>query len=148
MHPLLLSLLIATSSAGLTTPEGAHIDAVEVTDRATAKPSKAQTPEGVLLEGLRLIADGDFDAWVARYCHKDKLCPTAQAIKSVKRYNLPAVQRIVPGCLAREKKGALEITRRDRQGDELKLFVQCSDKGMPRPFTLRKEGDAWMFRRI
>jgi len=109
---------------------------------------KAGTPEATLRDGLRLIADGKFDQWVARYCHKQKLCPTPQATKSLKRYNLVAAQRLVSHCLKGDKKDQLEITRRVEEGEDLKLFLACHAKGMPRPFTLRKDGDAWKFRRI
>ena len=109
---------------------------------------EAGTPEWIILDGLRLIADGKFDAWVKRYCHKDKLCRSKQATKSIKQYNLKAASRLVGYCLKGEKKDKLKITRRVEKGEELKLFLACNVNGMPRPFTLQKEAGEWKFRRI
>ena len=109
---------------------------------------KAGSPEHTLLEGLKLIADGHFEHWVTRHCHHGKLCTTPQAIKSLKHYNLRAAQKLVPQCLRGESRDALHVTRMSQEGLELKLFLACHPKGMPRPFTLEKEKGVWKFRRI
>ncbi|MGB0591461.1 MAG: hypothetical protein ACPGU1_17445 [Myxococcota bacterium] len=106
------------------------------------------TPEFVVLEGLKLIADGKFNRWVKRYCHKAKLCLTPMAVKSLKEFNLKAARKLVPHCLRGKARAKLHITRREEVGNELKLFLACHADGMPRPFTLEREGGAWKFRRI
>jgi hypothetical protein len=108
----------------------------------------AGTPEHVILEGLKLIADGKFNRWVKRYCHRGKLCLTSQAIKSLKEFNLKAARKLVPHCLRGDARDKLRITRREEKGRELKLFLACRADGMPRPFTLEREGEVWKFRRI
>ncbi|MDP6946288.1 MAG: hypothetical protein QF464_19220 [Myxococcota bacterium] len=150
MRSILLTVLAASAALTITLTPPAEANSAPPTARGhkglvTPAPD---TPEGVLLAGLRLIADGQFDQWITRYCHMAKLCPTPQAQKSLKRYNLTAAQRVVGGCLKGDKKDQLRITRRVAEGAESKFFLHCSDKGMPRPFTLMKEGDAWKFRRI
>jgi hypothetical protein len=109
---------------------------------------KAGTPEHILLEGLRLIADGKFNRWITRYCHKSKLCLTPIAIKSLKEFNLKAARKVVPHCLRGEARDKLLITRREEVGSKLKLFLKCHADGLPRPFTLEREDGVWKFRRI
>lgn len=113
------------------------------------KAPKAGTAHHALLDGLSLLKDGKFDAWIDRYCHPDKLCFSAGSKKSLLRYNLPAIKRLAPQCI---KDGdSLEITRTDgdpAKDEAVKIFVLCNPKGMPRPFRLRKKGARWMFERI
>lgn len=117
---------------------------------ASAKPvaPEAGTVYETLYNGLKAVADGKFDVFVDKFCSKDKLCPTDQAIASLKRYNLPAAQRQAPKCL----KGAnLEVTKVDgdpASDDNVKIFIQCDERGMPRPYQLVKEGGKWMFKNI
>ena len=150
MRSILLTALAAFAALTITLAPPAEADVAAPTahgKKGLVTPAP-DTPESVLLAGLRLIADGQFDQWITRYCHMDKLCPTAQAKKSLKRYNLAAAQRVVGGCLKGDKKDQLRITKHVEEGAKLKFFLHCSDKAMPRPFTLMKEGDAWKFRRI
>ncbi len=143
MRSLLLALTVVLTAA-LVLPA----TAAENPSAAKTETPKAGSPEAVVLGGLQLIVDGKLDKWVKTYCHKDKLCPTPQATKSLKRYNLAAARRVVHHCLKGPKKDQLEVTRRVEEGKDLKIFLQCNPKGSPRPFTLRKDGDAWKFRRI
>ena len=109
---------------------------------------EAGSPEHVVLQGLKLIESGKFDRWVKRYCHAGKLCVTPMAIKSLKAFNLKAVQKLAPHCIRGKGKDQLHITRREQVGSELKLYIRCRADGMPRPFTLEREANAWKFRRI
>ncbi|MFT7582584.1 MAG: hypothetical protein ACI9MR_004266 [Myxococcota bacterium] len=122
---------------------------------ATQAQAKSVTPaigsaEATILQGLKLINAGKFDKWVSTQCSKEKLCHNTNAIKSVKKYNLPALKRIASQCI---KAGdTLDVTK--VQGDAktdatLKIFVQCNPKGMPRPFHLIKNSKgAWKFSKI
>ena len=115
--------------------------------------AKEVTPEkGTIYEslynGLKAVADGKFDVFVDEYCSKDKLCPTSQAIKSLKKYNLPAAQRQAPKCLRGTK---LEVKRLDGDPDKdemVKVFIQCDERSMPRPYQMVKEKGKWMFKNI
>lgn len=114
----------------------------------TTKPA-AGSPHEALLGGLKLIVDKKFDAFLDRYCHQEDLCYTDRARKSLLRYNLPALSRIGGQCI---KAGdTLKVTRTD--GDPakdatVKIFVECNPKGMPRPFTLKKEGGQWKWKKV
>ena len=117
---------------------------------AFAKPvaPDAGTVYATLYNGLKAVADGKFEVFIDKYCSKDKLCPTDQAISSLKKYNLPAAQRQAPKCL----KGAnLEVTKVDgdpASDDNVKIFIQCDERGMPRPYQMVKEKGTWMFKNI
>jgi len=150
MRPLLLTLFAALAALTIVlTPPAAAVDkpTKPAVDDGLTTP-EAGSPEWIILDGLRMIVDGKFDQWIKRYCHTGKLCRTPQATKSVKRYNLAAAHKLVGYCLKGEKKDKLKITRRVEQGEELKLFLECNVNGMPRPFTLQRDGGAWKFRRI
>lgn len=140
-------LLCATTSSAAT-PEP-----VSAPSAAEAKPveaPKAGTPHHAIIEALKLIRAGNFDGFIKKWCHKGKLCPTGQAISSLKRYNLPAMKRLASKCL---KAGdTLEVTRVNgdpAKDSEVKIFIVCDPRGMPRPFTLSNtEGGAWKHIRI
>lgn len=121
---------------------------LSATASAKTVAPEAGTVYETLYNGLKAVADGKFDVFVDKFCSKDKLCPTDQAIASLKRYNLPAAQRQAPKCL----KGAnLEVTKVDgdpASDDNVKIFIQCDERGMPRPYQLVKEGGKWMFKNI
>jgi len=116
----------------------------------TSALAKPVTPEpgtvyAALFDGLQLVAAGKFDAFIDGFCSKERLCTTEQAIRSVKQFNLPASQRLAPKCF----RGAdLDVTRVDGDlatDDRVKIFIQCDERGMPRPYEMVKEGGAWKF---
>jgi hypothetical protein len=113
----------------------------------------AGTVYATLVQGLKLIKQGKFDEWIDSYCHKANLCNSPGATQSVKRYNLPSLKKLLgynPSCL-RGNDDTIVITRED--GDpatdsQVKIFLECRTGGMPRPFTMKKEGDTWKFKQI
>ena len=115
----------------------------------TVTSPAAGTHLHALLEGLKLVRDGRFDDWVGTWCSTSELCFNPTSIASLKKYNLPAMQRVAPQCL----KGAgetLEVTRID--GDPagtlpIKVFLRCDPAGMPRPFELVNQS-GWKFKKI
>lgn len=108
---------------------------------------EAGSPEAALLAGLELIKAGKFDQWVDTLCHKEDLCYNDNSVASVKKYNLPAMQRLAPKCL--KDGGKLEVTKVDDKGDGYKvIFAVCDPKGMPRPFHLKLAGKDWKFKKI
>lgn len=127
--------------------------AVLVLGAGAAALAKPVTPEAgtvyeTLYKGLELVAEGKFDAFIKDFCSKEKLCSTDQAISSLKKYNLPAAQRQAPKCL---HDGKLEVTRVQGEidsDDEVKIFIQCDKRGMPRPYTMVKESGKWFFKNI
>lgn len=114
----------------------------------TIKAPAKDSPHYAIIEGLKLIKAGDFDDWIDTWCSEKELCFTDQAKDSLRRYNLPTLQRLAPDCL---KEGdSIIVTRTD--GDpakdaEVSIYIQCKAEGMPRPFHLIKE-DGWKFKRI
>lgn len=125
----------------------AAVAGAAVADETVKGPAK-DSPHYAIIEGLKLIKAGDFDEWVDTWCSKKELCFTDQSVASLKKYNLPTLQRLAPKCL---KEGdAILVTRTDgdpASDDALTIYIQCDPKGMPRPFHLLKE-DGWKFKRI
>jgi len=102
------------------------------------------TPESVLLEGLKLIRDNKWDEWMGKHCSKAKLCLNENSKKSLKTYNLPAIQRRSKNCVKAD--GTIKVTRTDEISDtEKKIFVQCEETAMPVPFRLGLENGKWNF---
>lgn len=128
------SLILALSSAFLF---GGVANA-----EAPAAPAEAKA---ALLEGLKLVRDNKWDDWF-KLCSPTKLCHNANSKSSLKTYNLPALQRRMGECIINDD---ITITRVDEVGqDDLKLFVDCGAKQMPKPFRLGKENGKWLFRSI
>ena len=149
-HASLLAVALGAAVAAtlaLSAPAGATRSTVEA--KLVTSPAES-SPEYVVVKTLELIKAGNFDGFIAKYCHKGKLCTTGQAKSSLKRYNLPSLQRLAPKCL--KAGGAIDVTR--VKGDpakdvEVKVFITCDPRGMPRPFTLRNDEDGkWKHSRI
>ena len=107
----------------------------------------ADTVERALLDGLKLIRDGKFDAWVSQWCSTKELCFTEKSVDSLKKYNLPTIQRLAARCI-RGAGDALVVTRTVVNESGTKLFVECDPEAQPRPFTLVKEGKGWRFKAL
>lgn len=110
---------------------------------------KKDSPELVLLAGIKMIEAGNFDGWIDAHCHTEDLCFNANSKQSLRKYNLPALKRLAGKC-HRTGGTALEITRKDAPATDgtVKIFVACDPRGMPRPFYLKKQGAAWKFKKI
>ncbi len=107
------------------------------------------TAHATIIAGLKEIRDNKWDDWFKNRCSKQKLCFNENSRKSLKTYNLPAMQRRSKNCL---KEGDSIIVTRV-QGDidkdtEVKIFIQCEDTAMPVPFNLIKEEGKWFFKSI
>ena len=128
------TLLIALSSTFI-------LGGVAFAEKADPPAPSATT---TLVEGLKLIRDNKFDDWIAKHCSPTKLCLNDNSKRSLKTYNLPAMQRRSKHCL---KAGdTVTITRTDEiSADEVKVFVQCEETAMPVPFRLGKENGRWYF---
>jgi len=113
----------------------------------------AGTPWHALIQGFRLIKAGDFQGWVNNWCHKGDLCRNSSSIRSLKKYNLPAMKRLLnynPSCLSGNG-DSIVVSRVD--GDPLKdnqirVFCECRPNSMPRPIKLKKENGHWRFNSI
>jgi hypothetical protein len=102
-----------------------------------------------LLEGLKLIKDKKYDDWIGTWCSTQELCFNATSIASLKKYSLPAIQRIAPYCL-KDNATSLQVTRVDgdpAKDSQVKVFIICNPQGMPKPFTLIKE-NGWKFKSL
>ena len=131
--------LLAAASLAFLLPLPAHAEAPPQDAKAAATAA--------LTEGMKLIRDNQWDAWIKNSCSPSKLCFNDNSKKSLKTYNLPAVQRRSKACLKAGDK--VVVTRTDETGpDELKLFIQCEETAMPVPFRLGKEGGKWLFRSL
>ncbi len=103
------------------------------------------TAERALLDGLKLIRDGKFDAWISQFCSTNDLCYTDHSIKSLKKYNLPTIQRLADQCI-KGTGDALDVTRTVVKDKDTKVFIQCGPQAQPRPFTMVKEPKGWRFK--
>ncbi|HRE91881.1 MAG TPA: hypothetical protein PK095_22365 [Myxococcota bacterium] len=114
-------------------------------------PEKAsQAFESTLISGLKLIRDNKWDDWMNTHCSSSKLCLNANSKKSLKTYNLPAMQRrIQRGCLKSGDTIKVIRTEGNPNADTtIKVFIECETTAMPVPFHLIKEGDKWLFSKI
>jgi hypothetical protein len=107
------------------------------------------SPQYAIREGLKLIRDGKFSDWMTRWCSPTELCTTDIQRKSLKKFNLPAMQRLAPDCLKGEG-NTVQVTK--IEGDpvkdkSVKIFIQCNPKGSPRPFHMIRE-DGWKFMKL
>lgn len=122
-------------------------------EKKTIKNPKADTPYFALLEGLKLIKAGKYDEWVEKWCHKQDLCKDAKSISTLKKYNIMMQNRLLnekDSCL-KGKEDTLIVTRTmgdPQKAQKLKIFLECKAKSMPRPYTLKKEGQNWRFERL
>ena len=107
----------------------------------------AGSAERALIDGLKLIRDGQFDAWATQWCSKAQLCFTGKSVDSLKKYNLPTVRKYAGQCI-KGAGDALDVSRTLVNGDEVKIFVTCDPDVSPRPFTLVKESKGWRFKTL
>ena len=107
----------------------------------------AGSAERALIDGLKLIRDGEFDAWATQWCSKAQLCFTGKSIDSLKKYNLPTVRKYAGQCI-KGAGDALDVARTVVNGDETKIFITCDPGVSPRPFTLVKEPKGWRFKTL
>jgi hypothetical protein len=130
----------ATAATGADAPAGTIL---------VSKPA-AGTVHHALVEGLKLIDAGDFEGWMAQWCSAKKLCYNKNSRKAVAKYNLPARKRTAASCL-RGDRDAVLVTRVEgdpARDDAVKIYLQCSEDAMPRPFSLQKEPAGWRFTKI
>ena len=118
-------------------------------ENTTIKNPPADSAHATIISGLKEIRDNKWDDWFKNRSSKQKLCFNENSKKSLKTYNLPAMQRRSKNCL---KEGDSIIVTRT-QGDltkdsEVKIFIQCEDTAMPVPFNLIKEDGKWLFKSI
>ncbi|MBP7585628.1 MAG: hypothetical protein KBA61_16410 [Spirochaetes bacterium] len=119
-----------------------------LTQQTVTNPDQA-SPHYALIEGLKLIKNGQFDKWVSTWCSKTELCYNNNSVQSLKRYNLPVQQRRAGQCL-KGNGASIQVTRTDgnpAKDSQVKIFILCEPKGMPRPYTLIKD-NGWKFKSI
>jgi len=114
-------------------------------EQASQVPADAKAE---LLKGLKRINVGDIDEWFTKSCHPELLCINSNAKKSLKKYNMPALKRMVGKCFHGTAKDTLKVTRVQNKGDMLKLYIECDAKAKPRSFTLKKHNGQWMFTKL
>ncbi len=125
------------------------IGGTALAENTTIKNPPADSAHATIISGLKEIRDNKWDDWFKNRCSKQKLCFNENSKKSIKTYNLPAMQRRSKNCL---KEGdSIIVTRTDgdpTKDSELKVFIQCEDTAMPVPFNLVKEDGKWFFKTI
>jgi len=91
------------------------------------------TIEAAVVASITQIAAGDFDGWIATWCH-DSACGDPEKVISMKTYTLPAAQGTSKQCLDAEGTGVI-VTRRDPpEADGMqRVYVFCGEQRMPAP---------------
>lgn len=100
-----------------------------------------------LLEGLKLLADGDVESWIAGYCDGLRLCKNEAELAMIRNYRAPLQEKIAPTCL-KDGERALDIARviGDPEVDiAVKIYLVCDPQVPPRFYSLRKTADYWFF---
>ena len=123
--------------------------AANAQSKGKVKKADPGTIYATIVDGLELIRDKKFEPFLDRYCHTEDLCFNENAKNSLRRYNLPAVSRLAAKCLKDAR--TLLVTRQDgdpKTDDTIKVFVVCDPRGMPRPFTVKKQDGKWKFKKI
>lgn len=126
-----------TGAVEVKTPLGETIQA----ERYLSPPD--DTVEGAILASLALLRDGDFDGWLAGWCHPT-LCSAPEAELSLREYNLPAAKTSAGSCIQEEGKGVW-VTRREAPNEqgEVQVYVWCGEGRMPAPSSLALHDGRW-----
>jgi len=111
-----------------------------------AKPAKG-TVAHFFIDSMSLIRDGKWDKWVSNYCHTEAQCYNRQAVRRIKQYNLPAIQRRMKKDKTTCLPGAgdtIEFTRvMPYESKGLKgwqVYIKCG-VSMPWPWYVIKDKD-------
>jgi len=100
-----------------------------------------------LLEGLKLLAVGDIDQWINRYCDGIRLCSNATDVNDIRNHRAELQERIATSCLKNGGK-ALDIDHVIGNPEidiAVKIYLVCDPKGPPRFYSLRRTVDYWFF---
>ena len=102
------------------------------------------TVEASVRESLRLLRSGQVDQWIADWCDTESLCRSS-GLEELKRYGLARGQKDAKMCL-HGADDAIIVSRLegDPATDEtVKVFVQCDERTMPVPSTMKKIDGKW-----
>ncbi len=114
----------------------------------TSFAKEATSPKATIASALKMLLDGEYQKYIDTHCHPDA-CSTDAAKKSLIRYNFPATTRRAGPCLKQGNTVDVKKTKGDPNKDkEIKVFIDCGDKRMPPPATLRKHSGKWMIYRF
>lgn len=139
---ILLGMLSASGAqAGETvsikTPLGQTISAEKVSN-----PAKG-TIEHQIIESLKMIRDGQFDAWRKAHCYPAR-CDTDIAWEQIKNFNLETSKKTAKFCL--HEGDSIWVTKREENAKNpnvVKVFISCGETRMPVPSTHEKLKDKW-----
>ena len=99
--------------------------------------------EAQVVDSLKLIRDGKFDAWRTTHCHPERCDTKSPAWEQMKNFNLKTSQKTAGNCL----RGDSEIWVVKKQVIEpdkkIKLFVFCGETSMPSPSFHEKVNGKW-----
>lgn len=122
------------------------LSTIAETETGLIRPAK-DSVYATLLEGLKLLAVGDVDAWVTGYCDVIRLCKNEAELEMIRQHRAPVQEKVAPTCL-KDGDRALHVTRviGDPQIDiAVKIYLQCDPTDPPRFYSLRKTADYWFF---
>jgi len=115
-------------------------------DQGLIEPKKGSVYYS-LLEGLKLLAVGDIEEWIASYCDGMRLCNNAPELNNIRNHRAQLQQKIAPACL---KKGGEALHVDYVVGNPeidiaVKIYLICDETGPPRFYSLRRTVDYWFF---
>ena len=128
---------LAGETVSVKTPLGQTIQAEKVVN-----PEKG-TIEYQIIESLKQIRDGQFEAWRKTNCYPAR-CDTDIAWEQIKNFNLETSKKTAKFCL--HEGDSIWVT--SRKGDpatdkQVKVFISCGEGRMPVPSTHEKLKDKW-----
>ena len=115
-------------------------------DQGLIKP-KEGTVYYALLEGLKLLANGDIDQWIGNYCDGIRLCSNAPDVNNIRQFRAKIQEKIAPTCL-KDGDQALHIDHVIGNPEvdlAVKIYLICDPEGPPRFYSLRRTADYWFF---
>jgi len=125
-----------SGTQSVTLPTGKTIDAQKFVN-----PAQGSLEYG-MIQSMNLIKAGSFDDWVSQWCHPNT-CPDANAITSLKTYQLKSSQKTVHECMTED--GGILVTKREANEAEgsTRVYVFCGPNRMPAPASMILVGDNW-----
>ncbi len=126
----------ASTPQSVTLPTGKTIEAQKFTNPAEG------TVEHAILDSMKMIKAGSFDAWITKYCDPGT-CHDAKAIESLKTYQLKSSSKTAHECMADDS--SIVVTRREANDAEgtTRVYLFCGPNRMPAPASLKQAGAKW-----
>tara|TARA_R110000782_G_scaffold245201_1_gene331897 strand:- start:734 stop:1162 length:429 start_codon:yes stop_codon:yes gene_type:complete len=115
-------------------------------DQGLIKPKKG-TVYYSLMEGLKLLAVGDIEQWIATHCDGIRLCSNGSAMRDIRNHKAKLQEKIASSCLKNggESLHVDHVVGNPEIDIAVKIYLVCDENGPPRFYSLRRTVDYWFF---